>query len=101
MRVDYQLGLDFRVSEWICFEHRGWARRKAEQWWRQRSPDPAPDTAEEAVAVASRGRVAEPELITVRSVVGEKYDRIIGYRLGPLPDPNLVFAGADFEDVPF
>jgi DNA repair protein RadD len=31
MRVDYRLGLDHWVSEWVCFEHSGWARRKAAQ----------------------------------------------------------------------
>ena len=101
MRVDYRLGLDYWVSEWICFEHTGWPRRKAEQWWRQRSPDPVPDTAEEAVQSASAGALALAEFVTVRSVAGEKFERIIGCRLGPKPDPSPVFAGVNLEDVPF
>lgn len=28
LRVDYRLGLDYWVSEWICIEHTGWARAK-------------------------------------------------------------------------
>jgi DNA repair protein RadD len=100
-RVDYRLGLDHWASEWICFEHQGWPRRKAEQWWKQRCPDPVPDSAEEAVEVAERGRLAATEFVTVRSVVGEKFDRIIGYKLGPLPPACSLFEELDWEEVPF
>jgi hypothetical protein len=33
MRVDYYDGLLCVASEWVCFEHTGYARQKAEQWW--------------------------------------------------------------------
>lgn len=36
LRVDYWSGLRKVASEWICFEHKGWARAKAEQWWKKR-----------------------------------------------------------------
>ena len=103
MRVDYRLGLDHWQSEWICFEHTGFARRKAEVWWRKRSPDPVPATAERAVEIAEGGGVAIAEAITVRSVTGEKYDRIVEYKLGPVPEAVLSngFAGYDPEDIPF
>lgn len=101
MRVDYLVGLDHWVSEWVCFEHSGWARRKAEQWWKERSRNPVPDTAQEAVDLAEFGCVAAPDSIKVRSVVGEKFDRIIGYELGPLPEAMTDFAAVDLEDVPF
>jgi DNA repair protein RadD len=101
MRVDYRLGLDHWVSEWICFEHTGWARRKAVQWWKERSPDPVPESAEEAVERANVGALASAEFITVRSVVGEKFDRIIGYKLGPKPEPSPIWSEVDLSDVPF
>ncbi len=100
MRVEYRVGLDYWVSEWVCFEHTGFARRKAEQWWLRRSPDPIPATAEDAVAIAETGGVANAEKITVRSVVGEQFDRIVGYELGPLPEP-VGTDGIDLDDVPF
>jgi len=102
MRVDYRLGLDHWQSEWVCFEHTGYARRKAEQWWKARSPDPVPDTAEEAVGLAEAGALAHTEAITVHSVVGEKFDRIVGYKLEPMPEPVPAKVLEFYEeDVPF
>lgn len=101
LRVDYRLGLDYWVSEWICFEHTGWARRKAEQWWKARSPDLVPDSAQHAADLASAGAVAHTECVTVRSVAGEKFERIIGCKLGPKPEPSPLFAAIDLDDVPF
>lgn len=102
MRVDYRLGLSYWASEFICFEHTGWARRNAERWWKARSPDPIPETAEHAVDIANAGGVAQVDSVTVRSVAGEKFDRIIGYKLRPLPEP--VPAGDavhQIDDIPF
>lgn len=38
LRVDYWSGLRKVASEWVCFEHDGWARAKAEAWWNRRKP---------------------------------------------------------------
>ena len=85
MRVEYEIGWQHHQSEWICFEHTGWARKKAESWWNRRSNIPVPNTAEEAVALANAGALCETHSITVRSVEGEKYDCIVGYELGEKP----------------
>ena len=86
MRVDYKVGFHQYKSEWVCFEHTGYARWKAEMWWRARSHDPVPATAEEAVDMANCGGLAATKSITVRSVAGEKFDRIVDYQLGPKPE---------------
>lgn len=87
MRVDYIVGWNHRKSEWVCFEHTGYARGKAAHWWRDRSKIlPVPTTAAEAVALANCGALCETKRITVRSVSGEKYDTIINYELGEKPD---------------
>jgi len=87
MRVDYEIGYHQHQSEWVCFEHGGYARQKAEAWWRMRSCLPVPDNVDDAVALANAGALAPALSIKVRSVAGEKYDRIVDYELGAKPDP--------------
>jgi DNA repair protein RadD len=94
MRVDYKVGWHDYKSEWVCFEHAGYARQKAVAWWKQRSQESVPETAEEAVALAQNGRLAPTREITVHSVAGDDFDRIVGYELGDVP-PAL-----DDRDVP-
>lgn len=103
MRVDYRLGLNHWQSEFICVEHDGFARQKAEAWWRRRSPDPVPDSAERAVEIAGGGGLAHTEQITVRTIAGEKYDRIVAHRLGQLPAPLPAgdFGSYDPDEIPF
>jgi len=85
MRVDYRIGFSRWQSEWVCFEHTGYARHKAELWWRRRSDLPVPGSAEDAVYLAERGALASTKSITVRHVSGEEFDRIVGYELGEKP----------------
>src|SRR5207302_1389543 len=103
MRVDYKVGWNQFQSEWICFEHPGYARQKAVAWWRRRSPDPVPDTAERAVDVAHGGGVAATRSITVRAVAGDPYERIVAYELGPMPKPVPAHETDDFDpdEIPF
>jgi len=61
-----------------------------------------PDTAERAVEIAEGGGVAWTEKIVVRTVAGEKYDRIVGYTFGPMPEPvPIEEAAGDLADIPF
>lgn len=103
MRVDYRIGYHQYKSEWVCFEHSGYARWKAEMWWRARSFDPVPDTVQQAVDIASAGGLAATKSITVRSVTGERFDRIVDYELGEKPEaaPWEDRCGFDLDEVPF
>jgi len=116
MRVTYYAGHLYsgaRTSEWVCFEHTGWPRQKAESWWRRRSDSPVPETTRKAVDLATEGAVAEPTAITVSSTAGQKFDKIVGYELGPKPEwrepgedpyegpPRTGLVTVDLEDVPF
>lgn len=87
VRVDYRIGFNEFKSEWLCPEHTGYARDKFVKWWRERCAigAPIPSTAHEAAALAQQGVLAEPESITVKSVAGEKFDRVTGWRLKPRP----------------
>ncbi len=93
LRVEYEIGLNRYQKEWVCFEHSGYARGKAEAWWRARSREPVPQTAADACRLAIAGLVTVPSHITVRSVAGEDFERIIDYRLANLP--VLTEPGAD------
>ncbi|GAA5509203.1 DEAD/DEAH box helicase [Novipirellula caenicola] len=86
LRVDYMIGLDHWQSEFICIEHTGYARRKAEAWWYERCLDPCPTDVEEALDIAEAGLLAVPEILTVRSIAGQKYDRIIKQTIGEIPN---------------
>lgn len=103
LRVDYKVGWHEFKSEWVCLEHEGYARWKAEQWWQARSLDPIPDTAQQAVDVANAGGLARPLSITTRRVAGDPYERIVDYELGekpepvPMMDPNMIAS----DEIPF
>jgi DNA repair protein RadD len=101
LRVDYKVGWHEYKSEWICFEHQGYARQKAEAWWRRRSRDPIPDTAQRAVEIIEGGGLAHTHGITVRSVSGDPYERIVEYDLGPIPEGVPVEPWYDPDEVPF
>ncbi|WP_419194109.1 DEAD/DEAH box helicase [Novipirellula herctigrandis] len=94
LRVDYMIGLDHWQSEFICIEHTGYAKAKANVWWSQRCLDPCPNNAEEALDIANAGLLASPERITVQSITGQKYDRITKQTLGEIPNAAL-------EEAPF
>ena len=103
MRVDYFSDLNTSVSEWVCCEHTGFARGKAEKWWHERSDEPMPESAEDAVAMAQAGALCETLAVTVRRVAGEKYDRIVAHRLSAKPERLLEpeYVAADDDIIPF
>ena len=83
MRVEYEIGWGRNGirSEWLCFNHSGYGRQKAEQWWRDRCVMEPPETTEEAVRLANAGVLKGTRKIVWREVSGEKYGNIIGYHL--------------------
>ena len=87
MRVDYQVGFNEFKSEWVCPEHTGYARGKFEKWWHERAAlgCPMPRSAREAVSLANEGLLAAPESISVKTIAGERFERITGWRLKERP----------------
>lgn len=86
LEVEYDCGMGISVKEWVCVEHDGFAGKKAARWWKQRTRIEFPESASEAEYYASHGGLAEPEEITVRKIPGEKYDRIVSFKLGLIPE---------------
>ena len=114
MRIDYLVSFTDFESEWVCPEHTGYARRKFEKWWRERSGLPPPGTAQECVEIARSGALREPVAITVRSVAGQRFPEIVKYTFPELSEADDEGAlrkfeeslpasvpEAEYEDVPF
>lgn len=84
MRADYEFGLnDFR-SEWVCPKHTGYARQKFAKWWNAR----AAYGYRQAHGKPSRWPTKvcrRNQTITVKSVAGEKFERIAKCVLGERP----------------
>lgn len=75
LRVNYQCGMIWH-SEWVCFDHTGYPRTKAEVWWIKRAGAPVPrNTAE---ALERKNELKEPTAIRVRPV--GKYVEILGFQ---------------------
>ena len=107
VRVTYYLALNHSVSEWLCPEHTGYARRKFEKWWREHAaPEcPMPTTAEEVTEHFFAGMIRTVNRIKVRRVAGQKFPEIVGYELGNLKI-NEEHEGTgseldDYDDLPF
>lgn len=84
LKVTYSCGLA-TYSEWVCFEHQGYARQKAADWWRKRAPGQSvPLSVNEAIAQANR--LTRPSEISVRP--SGRYFEISGYRFDPCAKPT-------------
>jgi DNA repair protein RadD len=97
MRIEYTIGFCQYQNEWVCPEHSGYARNKFEAWWRKLSKVPPPTSAADAVRLADDGALAKPTKIIVKSVAGEKFDRIVDYEISPIPEYNLEPGYCDAE----
>ena len=77
LRVIYDCGF-VQHSEWVCFEHSGYARQKAEAWWRNRTTLPIPSTV--AAALLDTDILRVPEAIQVQPV--GQYTEITAFQFG-------------------
>lgn len=102
LRVDYQIGYHEYQSEWVCPEHSGWARKKFEKWWAERSNDPVPESAELAARIGKAGGIAGPKSILVRKIGGERFGRVVKYDLAEKPhsvSENFTFDESSDDDA--
>lgn len=78
MRVNYWSGL-LQHSEWVCFEHPGYARQKAASWWAKHAYGhahalPIPNGVDEAIARSAVLRC--PRAVAVRNE--GRFTRVVG-----------------------
>jgi len=85
MRVIYHISEYTSFSEWVCFNHTGFARRKAEQWSSSRGEVP-PATVDDALMVNWK----PVNKIMVDS--SEKFPRVLNVQFGELPKRTPVHA---------
>lgn len=80
LRVEYYDGVMRAASEWVCLSHQGFARTKAEGWWRQRTTiDAIPGSTEQALEWLdySEAILRRPAAIIVNK--SAKYPTIVSY----------------------
>lgn len=91
LRIDYDIGDMFPVSEWKCFEHSGFALQKACEWWANVMPNESvPLTVDDAIAKLNSMPHAVPQMINCEKV--EKYWQVKetrDYKI--LPPPSHAF----------
>ena len=82
LRVTYWSGLRAIASEWVCFDHAGFARAKAEAWFIKRRPagfTAIPGSVAQFFDWHGSGfQLAEPVAIKVDE--SARYPEVIGYQ---------------------
>ena len=83
MKITYDTSHSDSYSQWVCFEHKGFARDKAVSWWRRMGGKmPIPGTVTEALGRVD-AEIASVVSITVRKV--GQYPEVLNVKLG---DPH-------------
>jgi DNA repair protein RadD len=126
VRVEYWSGGDgeldvgtCQAKEWICVEHEGFARAKAEAWWRANVGTRFPSTVDDAIALIRDGAMGK--VISIETEVDPKnaeYRRVVrivrqvrtqagaddgdGYEIDSDRDQPAATGGVDdMEELPF
>lgn len=85
LRVDYFGGFMRVASEWVCLEHTGYARQKAEKWWKARDfnlsqRDKAPCYVDDAIKMDMDSALNSPSHILIRPGRSSRdYPEIVGF----------------------
>lgn len=100
--VQYKLAVDEEAEigqkkrwarEWVCFDHKGYAKEKADKWWNQRSNTQPPSSVEEALILIDAGALAQTIELSIRP--DGKFERITNYVVGDKPEQG------EMEELPF
>ncbi len=88
MKVTYACGLQI-FDEWVCFEHEGYARKKAEDWWRRfGGQEPVPTSIK--VALLRTNELRTPSRVLVQR--SGSYLSVTFQRFDPCAPPPLASA---------
>jgi DNA repair protein RadD len=84
LRVEYLSGGDderglsiekVEAREWVCLEHGGFARSKAEQWWARNVGTPPPATVDDAIYLIRAGYMGR--VVAVETEPDGEYRRVV------------------------
>lgn len=73
LKIVYDLGRGFSVSEWMCFDHGGWAAGKAKALWKELGGGQAPENTLEA----ARRKFELNKIGRIRIIKEEKFHRVL------------------------
>jgi DNA repair protein RadD len=91
---DAEIGKKKRwAREWICFNHTGFAKEKADKWWAARSHTMPPSSVEEAIVLIDAGALAKTIQVSIRP--DGKFEKITNYIIGDKPQSE------EIEELPF
>lgn len=105
LRVDYHCGIT-TISEWVCVNHQGFPKVKADNWWLQHCDEPLDEVWECLAGLAEangiecdhvsaclvmyeKGLVRRPSTITV--IKEGKYFRVIGREFAEVVEEEIPF----------
>lgn len=92
IKVSYYCG--FRMfNEYVCLEHTGFAGKKAQKWWKDRTNLPIPENCEDALDVITSAKAPTD----LRVWINKKYPEILSYcfdgshfgKREPVEKPNV------------
>jgi len=74
------------ATDWVCVEHDGYARQKAEEWWRIHfsGAGPLPQSMNEVMPLREYHR----PVVAIWTVPDGKYQKITKYRFGKVREPG-------------
>lgn len=96
LRVIYSLEYT-EVSEFVCFEHQGYAKGQAAKWWKARSSEPTPLTVDGALNQIKETGIKEPARLVLAT--DGKYLRV--QQALELTHKHPVLASAEEKDIAF
>lgn len=85
LQVAYRCEGRKTFREWLCPEHKGFARSKFEEWWKWKSVVSPPTDAETAERYAKSGALATPTKIKVKTFPGKNFPEIEWVDFSPIP----------------
>ena len=76
LKVSYKLGLR-NINKFLCFEHTGYPRHIAHDWWKKHHHGEPPETVADFLTASDYGELRIPKYVVVH--VNKEYPEIVGY----------------------